>query len=121
MSREQAVGKPVDCRADIDLTKIPEGALRELIRRCLDCNLKNRLQHKGEARIAIDNYGTQPAVILGTAKRNYWHCHRHVRVGGFGGFPLFQHVASQSSGEWQSGFGASAEDRDRLCYLRPGR
>ena len=35
---------------EIDLTKIPAGPIRELIRRCLDRNLKNRLSHITEAR-----------------------------------------------------------------------
>ena len=47
-------------RADVDLTKIPAGPIRDLIRRCLDRNLKNRLQHIGEARIAIENYLANP-------------------------------------------------------------
>ena len=44
-------------RADIDLSKIPEGPVRELIRRCLERNLKNRLSHIGEARYVIDHVG----------------------------------------------------------------
>ena len=55
--------------AEIDLTKIAGGPLRELIGRCLDRNLKNRLSSIGEARYLIDNYGTQPAVA---SKANYW-------------------------------------------------
>jgi len=55
--------------ADIDLAKIPEGPLRELIRRCLDRNLKNRLRDIAEARYMIDHYGTKPMVA---AKPNYW-------------------------------------------------
>ncbi len=45
---------------DIDLTKVPAGPIRDLVKRCLDRNLKNRLQHIGEARIAIDNYLANP-------------------------------------------------------------
>ena len=45
---------------DIDLTKIPGGPIRELVKRCLDRNLKNRLQHIGEARIAIESYLANP-------------------------------------------------------------
>jgi len=48
-------------RADIDLTKVPEGPIRELIRRCLDRNIKNRLSHIGEARYIIDHHQAQPA------------------------------------------------------------
>jgi len=46
---------------EIDLTKIPEGPVRDLVRRCLDRNIKNRLQHIGEARVAIDSYAEKPA------------------------------------------------------------
>ena len=46
--------------ADIDLTKIPDGPIRELVRRCLDRNLKTRLRDIGEARIAIDSYLAHP-------------------------------------------------------------
>jgi len=59
-------------RADIDLFKIPAGPVRELIRRCLDRNLKNRLPHIAEARYIIDNYGTQPAVPPVKTRANYW-------------------------------------------------
>ena len=41
---------------DIDLTKIPAGPIRELVKRCLDRNLKTRLRNIGEARIAIESY-----------------------------------------------------------------
>jgi len=44
-------------RADIDFTKLPPQtptAIRDLLRRCLDRKLKNRLQWIGEARIAIE-------------------------------------------------------------------
>ena len=58
-------------RADIDLTKVPEGPLRELIRRCLDRNLKNRLSSAGEARYIIDHFGTNQAAVA-SAKANYW-------------------------------------------------
>jgi len=44
-------------RADIDVGKIPEGPVRELVRRCLERNLKNRLSHIGEARYIIDHAG----------------------------------------------------------------
>jgi len=59
-------------RADIDLTKIPEGQLRELIRRCLDRNLKSRLSHIATARYIIDNYGPQSAIPPVKTKANYW-------------------------------------------------
>ena len=47
-------------RAPIDLDKLPAGtpaAIRNLLRRCLDRDVKNRLRDIGEARIAIDNAG----------------------------------------------------------------
>ncbi len=57
-------------RADIDLTKIPEGPIRRLIGRCLDRNLKDRLSHISEARYIIDHYyGTQPKAV---GKANHW-------------------------------------------------
>jgi serine/threonine protein kinase/Tol biopolymer transport system component len=61
-------------RKEIDLSKLPAEtppAIRELLRRCLDRNLKNRLQHIGEARVAIDHVGTQPE-RLSTPKRSPW-------------------------------------------------
>ena len=94
MSPEQAVGKPVDRRADIwafgvvlfemmtrqrlftgetasdilagvirgeiDFGKLPSAtpaAIRNLLKRCLDRDAKNRLQWIGEARVAIANTG----------------------------------------------------------------
>src|SRR5579871_4583890 len=94
MSPEQAMGKPVDRRADIwsfgvvlfemltgkrlftgetvsqiladvikgeiDFGKLPSAtpaAIRNLLQRCLDRDMKNRLQWIGEARIAIANAG----------------------------------------------------------------
>lgn len=55
-------------RAEIDLTVVPAGTIRELLRRCLDRNLKSRLRDIGEARIAIENYspGASAAVAIGT-------------------------------------------------------
>jgi Tol biopolymer transport system component len=58
-------------RKEIDLGKLPSEtppAIRELLRRCLDRNLKNRLQHIGEARVAIDLAGTEPAAALVAAR-----------------------------------------------------
>ena len=46
-------------RADINLDKLPEStppAIRKLIGRCLDRNVKERLRDIGEARIAIDKF-----------------------------------------------------------------
>ncbi len=50
-------------RKEIDFGKLPvetPPSIRELLRRCLDRNLKNRLSHITEARIAIDNAGAPP-------------------------------------------------------------
>jgi serine/threonine protein kinase len=50
-------------RKEIDLSALPvetPPAIRELIGRCLDRTLKNRLRDIGEARIAIDRAGTNP-------------------------------------------------------------
>ena len=58
--------------AEVDLSKIPAGPIRELIRRCLDRNLKNRLSHIAEARYIIDHYGTQPSVPAVKTKAKYW-------------------------------------------------
>jgi serine/threonine protein kinase len=102
MSPEQAVGKPVDRRADIwsfgvvlfemltgqrlftaetasniladvikgeiDFGKLPSAtpvAIRHLLRRCLDRDVKMRLQAIGEARVAIANAwkGAEPAGV----------------------------------------------------------
>jgi Tol biopolymer transport system component len=51
-------------RADIDFTKLPEATpepIRALLRRCLDRNVKSRLQWIGEARIAIGQCGSEAA------------------------------------------------------------
>jgi Tol biopolymer transport system component/tRNA A-37 threonylcarbamoyl transferase component Bud32 len=40
-------------KSEIDFKPIPEGPLRQLLQRCLDRNLKTRLQHIGEARILL--------------------------------------------------------------------
>jgi Tol biopolymer transport system component len=51
-------------RGEIDVSKLPAGtpiAIRELVRRCLGRNVKNRLQAIGEARIAIERYRENPS------------------------------------------------------------
>jgi serine/threonine protein kinase len=51
-------------RAEIDLSKLPAGtpvAVRELLRRCLDRDVKTRLQAIGEARIATQMYRENPS------------------------------------------------------------
>ena len=59
-------------RAPIDFAVLPEGPVRELVRRCLDRNLKNRLQHIGEARIAIENAGSAPVAVPVRVSRWPW-------------------------------------------------
>jgi serine/threonine protein kinase len=52
-------------RAPIDFDKLPQEtplAIRDLLRRCLDRNVKNRLRDIGEARVAIQNVGKEPEV-----------------------------------------------------------
>jgi serine/threonine-protein kinase len=40
-------------RAPIDFEKVPDGSLRELLRRCLDRNARTRLRDIGEVRVAL--------------------------------------------------------------------
>jgi serine/threonine protein kinase len=50
-------------RTELDFTQVPEGTpvpVRELLKRCLDRDVKNRLQWIGEARIAIQKYLANP-------------------------------------------------------------
>jgi serine/threonine protein kinase/Tol biopolymer transport system component len=50
-------------RAPIDLAKLPTStpsAIRELLKRCLDRDVKNRLRDIGEARVAIATYLANP-------------------------------------------------------------
>jgi len=50
-------------RAEIDFKKLPAGtppAICDLLRRCLDRDVKNRLRDIGEARIAIDRFLAHP-------------------------------------------------------------
>jgi Tol biopolymer transport system component/tRNA A-37 threonylcarbamoyl transferase component Bud32 len=58
-------------KTEIDFNKIPAGPLRQLLQRCLDRNLKNRLQHIGEARFAIENY-REPAVSAAPPPKRNW-------------------------------------------------
>jgi serine/threonine-protein kinase len=55
-------------RKPIDLEGVP---LKELIGRCLDRNLKSRLQHIGEARIAIERYEPPKSETVRT-KASWW-------------------------------------------------
>jgi serine/threonine-protein kinase len=107
MSPEQAVGKPVDRRADIwsfgvvlfemltgerlftgetashiladvikgeiDFGKLPSstpGAIRNLLKRCLDRDVKNRLQWIGEARVAISRAENEPETATSAPSRS---------------------------------------------------
>jgi serine/threonine protein kinase/Tol biopolymer transport system component len=50
-------------RAEIDFDKLPAttpATLRDLLRRCLDRDVRNRLRDIGEARVAIQNYLANP-------------------------------------------------------------
>ncbi len=52
-------------RAEIDFNRLPKetpAAVRDLLRRCLDRNTKNRLRDIGEARVAITKYLANPEV-----------------------------------------------------------
>jgi len=52
-------------RAPIDFDKLPAATprvIRDLVKRCLDRDVKTRLRDIGEARIAIQNVGKQPEV-----------------------------------------------------------
>jgi Tol biopolymer transport system component len=63
-------------RAPIDFDKLPKEtpqAVRELVKRCLDRNVKTRLRDIGEARVAILNLGKEPgATIAAPASRFGW-------------------------------------------------
>ncbi|MGP0075389.1 MAG: protein kinase domain-containing protein [Bryobacteraceae bacterium] len=51
-------------RAPIDFGKLPKDtppSIRNLVERCLDRNVKNRLRDIGEARVIIDRVGQEPA------------------------------------------------------------
>ena len=53
-------------RKQLDFTQVSEGTptpVRELLKRCLDRDVKNRLQWIGEARIAIQKYLANPTSI----------------------------------------------------------
>jgi len=58
-------------KGEIDLSKLPSStpnAIRDLLKRCLDRDLKNRLQWIGEARIVIDHSGKEPQATATTTK-----------------------------------------------------
>ena len=66
-------------RGEIDLNKLPAEvpqAIRGLIRRCVERDVKRRMQAIGEARIAIDDYVANPNVgpkgLLRTEARPTW-------------------------------------------------
>jgi len=56
-------------KGEIDLSRLPSPtpyAIRDLLKRCLDRDLKNRLQWIGEARIAIDHSAKEPETAVAT-------------------------------------------------------
>ena len=64
-------------RAEIDFSKLPAetpAAVRELLRRCLDRDLKMRLRDIGESRIALQRYLASPVEVAVTSvpKRPAW-------------------------------------------------
>ena len=64
-------------REPIDFEKLPKetpGAIRDLLRRCLDRDVKTRLRDIGEARVAIGRYLTEPGteVPLRAEARATW-------------------------------------------------
>jgi eukaryotic-like serine/threonine-protein kinase len=57
-------------RAPVDLDKLPKEtprAVRDLLKRCLDRDVKTRLRDIGEARIAIQNLGKEPELAVSAA------------------------------------------------------
>jgi serine/threonine protein kinase len=56
-------------KTEIDFAPIPAGRYRQLLQRCLDRNLKTRLQHIGEARIALETYAEPAPAPPQPAKR----------------------------------------------------
>jgi len=86
-------------RKEIDLGKLPQEtppAIRELLRRCLDRNLKNRLSYITEARIAID----QPAAPLPVAKRSSWPW--AVAAASTLALAALPELARAAAGEWNA-------------------
>jgi eukaryotic-like serine/threonine-protein kinase len=62
-------------RAPIDFDKLPPATprtIRDLVKRCLDRDVKTRLRDIGEARIAIQNVGKEPEVVAPAPSRP-WH------------------------------------------------
>jgi Tol biopolymer transport system component/predicted Ser/Thr protein kinase len=60
-------------RAPIDFGKLPQDspeAIRDLLRRCLDRDVKNRLRDIGEARVAIARYLANPSAGEAAAPRS---------------------------------------------------
>jgi Tol biopolymer transport system component len=62
-------------RAEIDFDKLPittPAAIRDLLRRCLERDVKTRLRDIGEARIAIQKYLTNPAIAPEVNTQRGW-------------------------------------------------
>ena len=78
-------------RAPIDFEKIPAGPLRELLRRCLDRNVRTRLRDIGEARVLLSRPIEPPVVVrdVRAPRRSTvvppsprcWHLHRPRGLG----------------------------------------
>jgi eukaryotic-like serine/threonine-protein kinase len=67
---------------DFDAVESTPAPILELLRRCLDRDVKTRLQWIGEARIAIQQYLTNPsAPVPSTSRPAIWigRCHRPLR------------------------------------------
>jgi eukaryotic-like serine/threonine-protein kinase len=56
-------------RAPIDFENVPAGSLRELLRRCLDRNVKTRLRDIGEARVALNRFSSVADIFVPVADR----------------------------------------------------
>ncbi len=56
-------------RAQIDFEKIPAGRLRELLKRCLDRDVKTRLRDIGEARVMLSRTGSEIEVATQPPRR----------------------------------------------------
>ena len=62
-------------RAPIDFTVLPKDTpprVRQLLRRCLDRNLKNRLRDIGEARVTLEGVGELEEPVVRAAGWRWW-------------------------------------------------
>jgi serine/threonine-protein kinase len=80
-------------RAPIDFSRLPSAtppAIRDLLRRCLDRDVKNRLRDIGEARIAVENAGKPVEQLLSEpaarqSRSTLWIALAAILVAGFAG------------------------------------